>query len=75
MLRRYYIAYPILLIHTDASTNNSKKINWKKCDDGTVKNLGPGKKDVGGSVLLTDNIYGSAIPEGFKENIFQILGD
>ena len=33
--------------------------------------VGLEKKYLDESVLLTDNIYGGAIPEGVKENIFK----
>ena len=40
-------------------------------DDGAVTKVGFRKKYVDGSVLLTDDIYGGAIPEGAKGNIFK----
>ena len=40
-------------------------------DDGAVTKIDLGKKYVDGSVLLTSDIYGDAIPEGVKENIYK----
>ena len=40
-------------------------------DDGAVTKVDLGKKYVDGYVLLTSDIYGDAIPEGVKENIFK----
>ena len=36
-----------------------------------MKKVGLGKNCVDGSMLITDDIYGGAIPEGAKGNIFK----
>ena len=40
-------------------------------DDGTMKKIDLGNKYMDGSVLFTDDMYGSAIPEGEKGKILK----
>ena len=56
----------------DASAKKRKKTYPKTLfDDGAVTKVGLGKKCVDGSVILTDDIYGGAIPKVAKGNIFK----
>ena len=58
---------------TDAYARKPKKNHQTNVfEDGAVTKIGLGKKYVDGYVLLTDDIYGGAIPEGSKIKLFQI---
>ena len=57
---------------TDASVKKYKKTHQKHLfDDGTVTKVGLRKYYIDGSVILPYDIYGGAINEGTKGNIFK----
>ena len=60
---------------TDASEKKLKKSNQMFFDDGAVKDFGLGKEYMDGSVLLTDDIHGGAIPKGAKWNLLKYKVD